>query len=80
MSALIPPFIRSKIVRYLLLQWRSIVIAEKIKCHVIVMYRIQQNLFIYDQSIRPDFHLTGASRRICKAIENSLFQYLENQS
>jgi transposase len=79
MVAPIPPSIRSKIVRYLLLHWRPIAIAAEVKCDVTVVYRIQQNLFIYGQSVRPHFHPKGAPRRICKAAENSLFQYLEEQ-
>jgi hypothetical protein len=80
MVALIPLFIRTKIVRYLLLNWRLDAIVKKIHCSLVTIYKVQQNLFIYEQFARSHFHSKEVSRRICKAIENSLFKYLEDQS
>ena len=42
----LPSAIRSRIVRFLLLHWRSEVIAEKIHCGLTIVYHIQKNLFL----------------------------------
>jgi hypothetical protein len=79
MIASLSSFIQFKIVRYLLLHWRSNAIAAEVHCHVCVIYKIQANLFIYEQLIRPQIHIKDASRRICKSVEDALIHYLENQ-
>jgi hypothetical protein len=70
-------FINFKIVRYLLLHWRSNVIAAEVHCNLIIVYKVQINLCVYEQSIRFKFSFKKASRRICKSVEKTLIQYLE---
>ncbi len=72
-------FINFKIVRYLLMHWRSNAIAAEVHCCVVIVYRVQINLFVYEQSIRSKFHLKDSSHRICKSVENVLIRYLEDQ-
>jgi hypothetical protein len=72
-------FINFKIVRYLLLHWRSNAIAAEVHCCVVIVYRVQINLFVYEQFIRFKFHLKDSSHRICKSVENVLIRYLEDQ-
>ncbi len=45
-------FIQFKIVRYLLLHWRSNIIAAEVHCHVFVVYKIQINFFVYERFTR----------------------------
>jgi hypothetical protein len=80
MIASLSLFINSKIVRYLLLHWRSNVIAAEVYCYLVTVYKVQINLFVYEQSVRLKFHFKDSSRRICKSVENALIQYLEEQS
>ena len=70
-----------KIHRYLLLHWRPDAIAEKLHCSSATVYRIQKNVFMYDQATRSiDTHLfRGVSSRISLAIEKFLIQYFEKQ-
>jgi hypothetical protein len=70
MIALLSSFIQFKIVRYLLLHWRLNAIAAEVHCHVYVVYKIQTNLFIYEQLIRSQIHIS---------VEDALTYYLENQ-
>jgi transposase len=79
MVAPIPLSIRSKIVRYLLLNWRPDAIVKEVHCSPATVYNVQQNLFIYGQPNRPHFHPIGGPRRICTAVENALFAYLKEQ-
>jgi hypothetical protein len=72
-------FIQFKIVRYLLLHWRSNAIAAEVHCHVFVVYKIQINLFVYERFIRSQIHMKDASRSICKSVKNALIHYLEEQ-
>ncbi len=73
-------FINFKLVRYLLLHWRSNAIGAEVHYVVFIVYRVQINLFVYEQSIRLKFHLKDSSHRICKSVENALINYLEKQS
>jgi hypothetical protein len=72
-------FINFKIVRYLLLHWRSNAIAAEFHCDLIIVYKVQINIFVYKQSIRLKSHFKDSSRRICKSVEIALIQYLEEQ-
>ncbi len=73
-------FIRSKIVRLLLLHWRFLAIVEEIHCHFDIVYNIQENLFIYHSSCRPQFRFKRIFRKIFPVAEDSLITYLEQQS
>ncbi len=73
-------FIRFKIVRLLLLHWRSLAIAEEVHCHFDIVYNIQENLFIYHSPCRPQFRLKRIPRKVFPAAEDSLITYLKQQS
>ena len=75
----LPPHIRSRIVRYLLLHWRPDNIAEEVHCHIATVYRIQENLFVYGSAYRPQFRPKGAPRVIHDAAAESLAGYIERQ-
>ena len=81
MGAITPPSIWAKIVRYLLLCWRSNVIVREIACYLVIVYRIQKNLFLYDDSCRFQsiHHVKGRSDVIHTEAQKSLIQYLEKQ-
>ena len=72
--------LRSKILRLLLLHWRSDVIAEEVHCHFTTVYRFQKNLFMYDSSFRSQFRFKDASWKIFSITEDSLITYLKQQS
>ena len=80
MSCTLNSFIRFKIVRLLLLHWRSLAIIEEIHCHFDIVYNIQENLFIYHSLCRSQFQLKSVSRKIFSIAEDSLVAYLEQQS
>ena len=74
-------FIRFKIVRLLLLHWRSLAIVEEVHCHFDIVYNIQENLFIYHFScIKSQFQLKSISWKIFSVIEDSFIAYLKQQS
>ena len=70
---------RSKIIRLLLLQWRPDAIAKEVHCCTATVYFMQENLFIYGSAYRPQFRPKGAPRKVCKAAEDSLLHYLNEQ-
>jgi len=72
--------LRSRILRLLLLHWCFKAIVEEVHCHFDIVYRIQENLFMYDSPFRSQFRLKDASRKIVKIAENGLIAYLEEQS
>ncbi len=74
------PTLRSKILRLLLLHWRSDAIAEEVHCHFTTVYRIQENLFMYGSPFRSQFRFKGAPRKIFPIAEDSLITYLKQQS
>ena len=63
MTKPLAPALRSKIVRYLLLQWRPDLIAAEVHCHVATVYRIQESLMIYGTPFRPQFRPKGGPRK-----------------
>ena len=75
-------FVIFKIHRHLFLHWRFDAIAKKLHCNFAIVYKIQKNVFIYDQTTKSiDIHLSRKfSSRINFAIEKFLIQYLEKQS
>ncbi len=79
MSRTLNSFIRSKIVRLLLLHWRFKAIAQEIHCHFDIVYNLQENLFIYYFSCRFQFRLKDASWKIFSIAEDSLITYLKQQ-
>lgn len=79
MASFLPTSMRSKIVRYLLLHWRSDVIAAEVHCNTAIVYNIQFNLFIYDSSCPPKTRRKNASRRVSKAKKNDLIRWLKEQ-
>ncbi len=52
MTGPLPSALRFKIVRLLLLPKA---IAEEIHCHLVIVYRIQKNLFMYNSPFRTQF-------------------------
>ena len=72
--------LRSKILRLLLLHWCPKAIAEEVHCHFDTVYRIQENLFIYDSPFRPQFRPKDAPRKVFPVAEDSLITYLKQQS
>ena len=79
MTGPLAPALRSKILRLLLLHWIPLVIAEEVHCHRNIVYTMQENLFMYDSSFRPQFRPKGAPRKVFPAAEDSLITYLEQQ-
>ncbi len=80
MSRTLNSFIRFKIVRLLLLHWRPLAIVEEVHCHSDIVYNIQENLFIYHSSCKPQFRLKSVLRKIFSVAEDSLITYLKQQS
>ena len=76
MPCILPPTIRARIVRLLLLQWRPDAIANAVNCGISTVYLIQQNLFVYGTPFRPVFRPAGAPRKVSIAAENSMMEYL----
>jgi len=75
----LPASLRSRILRLLLLHWCLKAIVEEVHCHFDTVYRIQENLFMYDSPFRSQFRSKGASRKVVKTAENDLIVYLEEQ-
>ena len=80
MTGPLPAFIRSRILRRLLLHWRPDAIAEEVHCHSVTVYRIRENLFIYNSPFRLQFRPKGAPRKITKEAEEGLKEYLKEQA
>jgi len=64
MTGPLPPSLRARILRFLLLGWRPNAIALEVHCGKSVIYNIKQNLFIYSSPFRPQFRPKGAPRKI----------------
>ena len=79
MTKPLAPALRSKIVRYILLQWRPDLIAAEVHCHVATVYRIYESLFIYKTPFKPQIRPKGRPRKLCLAAEDSLIQYIEER-
>ena len=75
-------FVIFKIHQYLLLHWRFDVIANELHCDFTIVYKIQKNIFMYDQTTKfTNIHLfRNVFCRINFAIEKFLIQYFEKQS
>ena len=80
MPAALPLALRSRIVRYLLLHWRSQSIADEVHCGLRTVYEIQENLFIYGSAFKPRRRVMGGPRKVHRVAEESLAAYLEEQS
>lgn len=76
MTRPLAPALRALIPRFLLLAWRPDAIALEVHCSAKVVYSIEQNLFMYGSPFRPQFRPKGAPRKITKAAEDSLKEYL----
>ena len=79
MGAPLPPTVRSKIVRLLLLHWRPDAIAEAVHCNHNAVYEMQSNIFLYESPRAPSFRSTGPPRVVNKAAKNSLIAWLEEE-
>ena len=75
----LPPAMRSRIVRLLLLHWKPDTIAAEVHCGTSTVYEIQANLFMYGSPYRPQFRPKGGPRKLYTAAEESLIKYLEDQ-
>ena len=75
----LPPAIRSRIIRYLLLHWKPEIIAVEVHCSLRTVYSIQESLFIWDSLFQPSFRPQSRSRNVIKAVEKSLMKHLEEQ-
>ena len=75
----LPPPIRSKIVRLLILHWRPDAIAEDVHCGRSTVYEIQENLFLHGSPFKPQLRLKDGPRTLHKAFADSLVKYLEDQ-
>jgi len=80
MLAALPLVLRSRIVRYLLLHWRSQFIVDEIHCGLRTIYEIQKNMFIYGSTFKPRRRVVGGPRKVHRVVEESLIAYLEEQS
>lgn len=72
----LPPAIRSKMLRLLLLNWRPDAIAQEVHCHVTTVYRMQENMLMYGSPMAPHRRQEGRPRKMCQAAEESLTEYL----
>jgi len=79
MPAALPPVLRSRIVRYLLLHWRPKAIADEVHCGVRTVYEIQENMFIYGSPFKHRRRVAGGPRKVHRAAEESLTTYIEEQ-
>ncbi len=79
MPAILPPTIRSRIVRYLLLHWSPNAIADEMHCGVRTVQTIRENMFIYGLPFRPQTRKREGPRKVHLAAEESLFAYIEKQ-
>jgi len=75
----LPPYIRSRIVRLLLLHWRPDAIADEVHYCQRTVYYIQENLFMYGSPYRPQFRPKGGPRKLSATAEDSLIRYIEDQ-
>ena len=75
----LPPLIRSRILRLLLLNWRPDAIAQEVHCHVSTVYRMLENLFIYGTPSKPHFRTTGRPSKITIAAEKGLLHDLKER-
>ena len=71
--------LRVKIVRYFLLYWRSDLITIDVHCHIVIVYRIYENLFIYDTFFKSQFRFKKCSRKLFSVAEDDLIQYLKKR-
>jgi transposase len=69
-------FQRAKAVRYLLLGWRPDAIASEIRCHLVTVYRMERNLYIWGSATKPRIRTIGQPRKLTPADEEALFSYL----
>jgi len=76
MPGRIAPALRAQIVRYLLRAWRPDAIAKAVGCGVSTVYLIQANLSIYGSPFRPQSRPKGCPRKITKAVEETLIEYI----
>ena len=72
----LPPIIRSRIVRLLLLDWCPDAIADEVHCHVSTVYRMLDNMFRYGTPSKPHFRVSGCPRKITVAAEKGLLAAL----
>ena len=74
-------FVVFKIHRYLFFHWRLDAIADELHCSSAIVYRIQENMFIYDQATRFTciYRFRGALGRISLVVEKFLITYFEEQ-
>src|SRR6266536_4976174 len=71
------PFLRSKAVRYLLLDWQAERIADELHCSAVSIYRIQTNMWRYKGSpTRSRLRKIGRPRDITVAARKGLEAYL----
>jgi len=72
MTGPLAPSLRARILRFLLLGWRPNTITLEVHYSTRVVYNIEQNLFMYSSSFRPQFRPKGGPRKVTKAAKDSL--------
>jgi len=79
MTGPLPPSLRARILRFLLLGWRPDAIALEVHYGIRVVYNIEENLFIYGSLFRPQFRPKGAPRKITEVAKNSIAEFLNKR-
>jgi transposase len=67
---------RAKAVRFLLLGWRPDQIAREIYCEVRTIYRMRNNIWMFDSPCKPHYRKIGRPRDITIAARGGLLLYL----
>lgn len=71
---------RCTIVRYLMLGWSEAKIAEECRVHLSTVYRIRSNLVTYGSVRKPYYRQLGRARKLSKADEDALFEWLLSEA
>lgn len=79
MPPTIPPILRSRIVRFLLMHWRPEDIAREVNCHKRTVQKIQENMLLYGSLFIPHRRKMGRPRRTTLGQEQSLIRFIEQQ-
>lgn len=79
MLPIIPPILRSWIVRFLLMHLPAEAIAQEVNCHKRTVERIRENMLLYCSPFTPSQRRMGRPRRTTLAQEQALVQFVEQQ-
>lgn len=79
MPPTIPPILRSRIIRFLLMHWSPADIAREVNCHKRTVERFRENMLVYGSAYPPHRRQMGRPRRTTLAQEQSLLRFVEQQ-